>query len=69
VLGQKDIEAEVELVAVNTNEEAQRLRFPGSPTIKVDGEDLFPRRKGQGTRSVAGCTPLRRALGARPPPR
>jgi hypothetical protein len=21
---------------------AQRLRFPGSPTIRVDGEDLFP---------------------------
>ncbi len=35
-------EAEVELVAVNTDEEAQRLRFPGSPTIRVDGEDLFP---------------------------
>jgi hypothetical protein len=31
-----------ELVAVNTDEEAQRLRFPGSPTIRVDGEDLFP---------------------------
>jgi hypothetical protein len=35
-------EAEVELVAVNTDEEARRLRFPGSPTIRVDGEDLFP---------------------------
>ncbi len=35
-------EAEVELVAVNTDEEAQRLRFPGSPTVRVDGEDLFP---------------------------
>ncbi len=34
--------AEVELVAVNTDEEAARLRFPGSPTIRVDGEDLFP---------------------------
>ncbi len=40
VLAQED--AEVELVAVNTDEEAQRLRFPGSPTIRVDGEDLFP---------------------------
>jgi hypothetical protein len=42
VLAQEDAEAEVELVAVNTDEEAQRLRFPGSPTIRVDGEDLFP---------------------------
>jgi len=42
VLSQEDVEADVELVAVNTDEEAQRLRFPGSPTIRVDGEDLFP---------------------------
>lgn len=33
---------EPELVAVNTDDEAERLRFPGSPTIRVDGEDLFP---------------------------
>src|SRR5829696_6922129 len=42
VLAQEDVEAEVELVAVNTDQDAQRLRFPGSPTIRVDGEDLFP---------------------------
>jgi len=42
VLAHEDVETEVELVAVNTDEEAQRLRFPGSPTIRVDGEDLFP---------------------------
>jgi hypothetical protein len=42
VLEEKGVDAEVELVAVNTDEEAQRLRFPGSPTIRVDGEDLFP---------------------------
>ena len=35
-------DAEIELVAVNTDEEARRLRFPGSPTIRIDGEDLFP---------------------------
>ena len=37
-----DAGAEIALVAVNTDEEAQKLRFPGSPTIRVDGEDLFP---------------------------
>jgi hypothetical protein len=42
VLAREDIEADVELVAVNTDEEAQRLKFPGSPIIRVDGEDLFP---------------------------
>ncbi len=42
VLVQLDPDAKVELVGVNTDAEAQRLRFPGSPTIRVDGEDLFP---------------------------
>ncbi len=42
VLAEEGIEARVVAVAVNTDEEAQRLRFPGSPTIRVDGEDLFP---------------------------
>jgi hypothetical protein len=39
---EEGVDAEVELVAVNTAEEAQEIRFPGSPTIRVDGEDLFP---------------------------
>ncbi len=42
ILAEEGIEAEVELVAVNRDEEAQRLRFPGSPTVRVDGRDLFP---------------------------
>ncbi len=42
VLAKEGIEAGVELVAVNTDEEAQELRFPGSPTIRGGGEDLFP---------------------------
>jgi hypothetical protein len=42
VLTREGVEADVELVAVNTDEEARRLRFPGSPTIRADGEDLFP---------------------------
>ncbi len=42
VLAEAGVEARIELVAVNTDEEARRLRFPGSPTIRVDGRDLFP---------------------------
>ncbi len=42
VLAEEGVEAEVHLVAVNTDEEARRLQFPGSPTIRVDGRDLFP---------------------------
>ena len=42
VLAEEGIEADIELVAVNSDEEAWRLRFPGGPTIRVDGRDPFP---------------------------
>ena len=42
VLAEEGMEADIELVAVDTDEEARRLRFAGSPTIRVDGKDLFP---------------------------
>lgn len=42
VLAEEGKGAEVELVAVNSDVEARRLRFPGSPTIRMDGRDLFP---------------------------
>jgi hypothetical protein len=42
VLAAADREATVTFVAANTGEKARRLRFPGSPTIRVDGSDLFP---------------------------
>ncbi len=32
----------VDLLAVNTYEDAERLKLPGSPTLRADGEDLFP---------------------------
>jgi hypothetical protein len=35
-------DAHVDLLAVNTYEDAERLKFPGSPTLRADGEDLFP---------------------------
>ena len=41
VLADEGIEAEVVPVAVNTDEEARRLRFPGSLTFRVDERDLF----------------------------
>ena len=57
VLEEQGIAAEVELVAVSTDGEAQELRFAGSPTIRVDSEDLFPWRSERSTRSVAECMP------------
>lgn len=53
VFSAESVEAEVEMVVVNTGEEAARLRFPGSPTIRVDGEDLFPVRERE--RYALGC--------------
>ena len=41
-LSEEGIGVRIQLLAVNSNEEAQRRQFPGSPTIRVDGCDLFP---------------------------
>src|SRR3954468_12858022 len=32
----------VEVVAVESDEQAERQSFPGSPTIRIDGEDAVP---------------------------
>jgi hypothetical protein len=42
VLREEGVNAEVELVEVESDEQARRERFPGSPTIRLDGEDAFP---------------------------
>ncbi len=36
------VSALVRLIRVDSDEQARALRFPGSPTIRVDGVDLFP---------------------------
>lgn len=40
------VQAEVTLHKVETDEEAQLLGFRGSPSILVDGYDLFPTEEG-----------------------
>jgi hypothetical protein len=42
VLTEEGIEAEVRRVEIESDEQARREQFPGSPTIRVDGEDIFP---------------------------
>jgi hypothetical protein len=43
VMGELGMDPEaVELVEVENDEQAERERFPGSPTIRVDGADVFP---------------------------
>jgi hypothetical protein len=41
-LVQEDIRADMETISVDTDEAARKHRFPGSPTIRIDGLDLFP---------------------------
>ena len=41
-LASAGLDSQVEMVEVESDEQARRERFPGSPTIRVDGEDLFP---------------------------
>ncbi len=43
VMAEAEIEANVEIIKVETEEQAQRLRFIGSPTIRIDGQDIDPR--------------------------
>jgi hypothetical protein len=38
-LGRDD---EIVMTEVTSDEEAERLQFPGSPTIRVDGRDIDP---------------------------
>ena len=42
VLAERGLDIAVELHEVLTDDEAVELRFPGSPTIRVDGRDIDP---------------------------
>jgi hypothetical protein len=42
VMVEKGLEVPIEEIEVLTDEDAERLRFPGSPTIRVNGEDIDP---------------------------
>ena|SRR5437016_4769103 len=42
VLASESLQADVHGVAVGSDDEAKVLRFPGSPTIRVDGDDVEP---------------------------
>ena len=42
VLTQEGMEAEIEIVKVESDEQAGHLRFTGSPTILIDRQDIDP---------------------------
>ena len=41
-MAEEDIQAEIEIVKVETDGQAEGLHFVGSPTILVDGQDIDP---------------------------
>ncbi len=47
VLREEGVDADVELVEVESDDQARRERFPGSPTIRLDGEDALPADPGE----------------------
>jgi hypothetical protein len=53
VLGDSGVAADVVEHEVTTQEEAERLGFPGSPTILVDGSDVDP--AGAAGRAMLAC--------------
>jgi hypothetical protein len=53
VLEERGVEAEVVEREVLTQDEAEELAFPGSPTIRVDGRDVDP--AGAGGRASLTC--------------
>ena len=40
ILREEGVDADVQLVEVASDEQARRERFPGSPTVRIDGEDV-----------------------------
>ncbi len=47
VLAEEGVEAGIQIVKVETDEQARQLRFPGSPTILIDGQDIDPAQPAQ----------------------
>jgi hypothetical protein len=42
VMAEEDIPGELEVIKVETEDQARQLDFVGSPTIRVDGQDIDP---------------------------
>lgn len=47
ILREEGVDAEVARVEIADDEQARRERFPGSPTIRIDGADIVPPAEGE----------------------
>jgi hypothetical protein len=55
ILRAEGVESDVEMIPVETEEAAELHQFYGSPTIRVDGEDVRPAPAGTGATPSLAC--------------
>ena len=53
VVAERGLDAKLEVREVKTQAEAEELRFPGSPTLRIDGRDVDGR--GAAARPALNC--------------
>jgi hypothetical protein len=47
IMDEEGVATEVARIEIEDDEQARRERFPGSPTIRIDGEDILPPGEGE----------------------
>src|SRR5918997_558960 len=47
ILREEGVDTTVDLREITSDEQARRERFPGSPTVRIDGEDVVPPGEGE----------------------
>lgn len=62
VLAERNHPTEVQLIQVETHDMAQTVQFVGSPTIRINGEDIFPTSN---TTYALGCRVYNTPIGLR----
>lgn len=67
ILAELGLDAEIQTVDVPDLETAQRLRFLGSPTVRVNGNDVEPDASARSDYTI-GCRIFRTAEGLRGQP-
>ena len=47
ILEEEGAQAQVDLIEIETDDQALAEHFPGSPTIRIDGDDALPAPEGE----------------------
>jgi hypothetical protein len=47
ILREEGVETNVEVIEVTSDDQARQDRFPGSPTIRINGDDVIPPDDGE----------------------